>query len=311
VDFGTIGVGQTVTHVLTLRRGGLPDPNAEYCEGVLDEESDDLSFDTYAFSGMAPGDTRPITARFTPHEVGIHHVLAQVWSWDPSTSHRLSAYVEFRATVVANGPPLPVCAASTTNIALGTYVSGETKDTTFTVTNAGGGTLSGVVRFLDANPPPFSLVGSTSYALGSGQGQSFTVRYTAPSVPIGHTVSDARMIGLGTGCAALGPLTVQATAEPPPQCALSTTVLDFGTVPVGQSADLSFDLHNVGGGTLCGTVTEACADFSIVVNQQYCATPPGFPRVLVRFTPSAAGYQECKISPGPGCPAVLAKGTGS
>jgi hypothetical protein len=94
-----------------------------------------------------------------------------------------------------------------------------------------------------------------------------------------------------------------------PVAAVSTTVLDFGTVAVGQSQDLTFDVMNSGGGTLCGSVSESCPDFAVVVNPSNCINPPGFVRVTLRFTPSATGSQQCSIMPGGNCATVLARGT--
>jgi carbon monoxide dehydrogenase subunit G len=108
----------------------------------------------------------------------------------------------------------PACQVSTTNLFVGTLHSGQVKDTTFTLTNAGSGTMSGSIRFIDLSPPPMSIVGSITYSLGAAQSQSFTMRFTAPTVPAGHTVSYARQIDLGSPCEGLGYLTVQGVAIP-------------------------------------------------------------------------------------------------
>lgn len=82
------------------------------------------------------------------------------------------------------------------------------------LTNAGSGTMAGSIRFIDPMPAPFSIVGSTSYSLGARQTQAFTIRYTAPSVAPGHTISDVRQLDLGSPCEEIGNLTVQGTAIP-------------------------------------------------------------------------------------------------
>jgi hypothetical protein len=96
----------------------------------------------------------------------------------------------------------------------------------------------------------------------------------------------------------------------PPNCTLSTTVLDFGTVLVGQSKGPHVRSENDGGGTLCGSVTGSCADFAVIQNTSYCVTPPAFVRVTVRFSPTTTGFQECGLSPGSNCPAVTVRGNG-
>jgi hypothetical protein len=110
-------------------------------------------------------------------------------------------------------PPPPACSVSTTSLYLGTVHAGQAKDSTFTITNTGGGTLSGSLSWAGASYP-FSLIGSASYSLGAGQSKTFTVRFVAPSVSPGHTVTYVGTINLGTPCAGLGLLTVQGVAIP-------------------------------------------------------------------------------------------------
>jgi len=110
-------------------------------------------------------------------------------------------------------PPPPACAVSTTSLYLGTVRAGQAKDSTFTITNTGGGTLTGSLSWVGSSYP-FSLVGSTSYALGAGESKAFTVHFVAPPVTPGHTVTYVGTINLGTPCAGHGQLTVQAAAVP-------------------------------------------------------------------------------------------------
>jgi hypothetical protein len=110
-------------------------------------------------------------------------------------------------------PPPPSCAVSTTNLSFGTLHANQVKDTTFTVTNTGGGTMNGSLFFVGSSFP-FSFVGSTAYSLGAGRSKSFTVHFFAPPVDPGHTVSYVGMIDLGTPCEGLGLLTLQGVAVP-------------------------------------------------------------------------------------------------
>jgi hypothetical protein len=206
----------------------------------------------------------------------------------------------------------PECGVSTNTIDMGTVYFGSSKDTTFTLTNTGGGTLADSVKFLDNSPPFYAL--TRAYSLGAGESSTIHIRFVSSGTP-GHVYSYVGNVSTGALCMGQG-LGVQVTAvareaPPPPGCGVSPTVLDFGSVAVGQARDLTFDLRNSGGGTLCGSVTEGCSDFSIIQNDSYCVTPPGFVRVTVRFQPSALGYQECTISPGTGCPTVTVRGIGS
>jgi hypothetical protein len=96
-----------------------------------------------------------------------------------------------------------------------------------------------------------------------------------------------------------------------PICDLSVQSLAFGSVEVGESSDLSFKLTNTGGGTLAGTVSEACADFSIVGNAAYSLAGGDTATIVVRFSPTSAGAKACTLATGASeCAEVPCSGTG-
>ncbi len=84
---------------------------------------------------------------------------------------------------------------------------------------------------------------------------------------------------------------------PPPAISVTPTSQDFGSVAVGSSADRSFTVQNIGGGTLTGNAS-ASTSFGIF-------SPPGgsfslgagtSQTVVVRFTPTAAGSVGGNVS---------------
>jgi hypothetical protein len=84
-----------------------------------------------------------------------------------------------------------------------------------------------------------------------------------------------------------------------PVCSVDPTALDFGQVEIGSSADLSFTITNVGGGTLSGTVTEVCAGFSILAGEgPYELSANEAKEVTLRFAPLAAGDYSCAVGTG-------------
>ncbi len=84
-----------------------------------------------------------------------------------------------------------------------------------------------------------------------------------------------------------------------PVCGVAPTELDFGSLAIGESASLSFTISNTGGGTLDGSVSESCADFSITSGAGVYSIPPGGSReVTVKFQPMSAGTQACTIETG-------------
>ena len=74
-------------------------------------------------------------------------------------------------------------------------------------------------------------------------------------------------------------------------CSLALDSLDFGAVNTDSTKDLSFTISNIGAGTLSGTVSESCAEFSIVSGGgAYNLTANQTRTVTVRFTaPSSIG----------------------
>ena len=96
-----------------------------------------------------------------------------------------------------------------------------------------------------------------------------------------------------------------------PVCSVSPDSLDFGTVTVGSTQDLSFTIKNVGGGTLNGTVSETCADYSLIAGGGVFSIPGGDSLVVtVRFAPSDSGVSQCSIETGTSrCADVFCTGT--
>jgi len=98
---------------------------------------------------------------------------------------------------------------------------------------------------------------------------------------------------------------------PDPACSLDVQSLSFGSVNVGENLDLNFKLKNTGGGTLTGTVSEACADFSLVGNVSYSLGAGDSATFTVRFSPTSAGSQTCTIETGATqCADLPCSGTG-
>jgi hypothetical protein len=90
-----------------------------------------------------------------------------------------------------------------------------------------------------------------------------------------------------------------------PLCQVSTVVLTFGQVPVGQTKDLTFTVTNTGSGTLSGTAgpSPCPPEFSFVGPVTYSLAPGERATLTVRYTPQAVGHTtSCPLVPaGPGC----------
>ena len=100
-----------------------------------------------------------------------------------------------------------------------------------------------------------------------------------------------------TGCSkdsgGTGPL-------PQPQCELSTTALNLGSVTVGACGPTtSFTIKNAGNGTLEGSVAEQCDDFAITDGSGAFSLGKDATRtVTIQFCPTSVGNKTCAIATG-------------
>src|SRR5262249_52098997 len=97
-----------------------------------------------------------------------------------------------------------------------------------------------------------------------------------------------RMDGEGTNAGTNQWLTVRGTGVGgSPACQLSTTTIDFGQVPVGQTKDLTLTVTNTGGGVLAGSVgPSTCSVFSFVGSTSYSLGAGQSQAITIRFTPN-------------------------
>ena len=206
----------------------------------------------------------------------------------------------------ASSPPTapgPVCGLSTTTLSFGSVTVGASADRSFTLTNTGGGTLSGT---LTESCAEFALVGTTSYSLGASESTTFTLRFSPGSI-------GAKNCSVNTGSSGCSVVSCTGIGQsvPGPDCAVSPTSLDFGSVTVGEYSTRIFTITNAGTDTLRGSVGESCPDVRIRGAAAYAIPPGQGVTITVDFYPSSAGPLNCSISPGTGCASVSCSGTGT
>ena len=87
--------------------------------------------------------------------------------------------------------------------------------------------------------------------------------------------------------------------EPASECSVAHDNLDFGTVVIGNSTDLTFTIKNTGGDLLTGDVNEACSHYAIISGGgPYSLAADESVTVTVRFEPTAIGTQTCTVETG-------------
>jgi hypothetical protein len=289
LTFGTIQVGQcSVTQDFTITNTG-----GGTLSGTVSENCPD--FEITAGSGtynLPAGQSRTVSVRFCPQSAGAKNCAI-----DTGCSQGVSC--------TGTGDPLPVCTVSPTTLSFGTYPVGQCTTTqNFTITNTGGGTLSGSVS---ESCTDFEITsGSGSYSLTAGQSRTVSVRFCPQSGGLKNCTIDT-----GTPCTQ--DVACTGTGDPAAVCTVSPTSLSFGTIQVGQcSGTQDFTITNTGGQTLSGTVSESCTDFEITSGSGAYSLAAGQSRtVSVRFCPQSAGAKNCPVDTGTPCTQdVTCTGTG-
>jgi plastocyanin len=279
LDFGSVPLGSSkdlTFSVTNVGQGTLAGTVASPCG--------DYSIQSTPSYSLGAGALATFTVRFTPSQTGTRPCALDVGAGCAAVS----------CTGIGASP----CQVSLGSLNFGTVIVNQSADLSFTITNAGSGTLSGTVT---SPCGEYTFVGSASYTLAPGAFATLTVRFT-PS----QTGTRPCVLDVGAGCAA-----VSCTGIGASPCQVSPNSLNFGTVALGQSADLSFTITNAGSGTLAGTVTSPCAEYTFVGSAGYALVGPGFKTITVRFTPSTSGASSCTLDTGsPDCHSVACGGSG-
>ncbi len=282
----TVGTFAEKSFTITNTGGGtLSGTMTENCPDFL------LSSGGGAYS-LAAGQSRTVVVRFAPVSTGSKNCSV-------ATGNDLCPTVAAAGTAEA----APFCSISPPALTFGLVPVGQTADQSFTITNTGGGVVTGSISELcDA----FSIVsGGGAYSLGAGQSKSVTIRFSP-------TTGGSQSCLVETGSATCANVSASGTGDPPPVCQVSPASLAFGTVSIGTFLDRSFTITNTGGQTLSGSVGESCAEFTLQQGAGSYTLGAGQTRtVTVRYQPTTTGAKTCTITTGSAaCANVGATGTG-
>jgi hypothetical protein len=288
LDFGTLSVGASADLSFVIRNMG-----SQALTGSVSENSIDYSVVAGAgdFS-LAADQTLLVRVRFTPTSAGV--LTCDVDLGTERCSH---------VSCTGVGGTGPICEVNPTHLDFEEVSLGSSLSRSFTIRNVGDGTLTGSVS-LDRSD--YSIIeGEGSFGLGPGHFRNVGIRFEPTSLGL-QTVE----VLTGTAC---GSVSCEGTGLPGPACELSTDKLNFGDVPVGGYADRTFDIENVGGGTLSGSIDSSPGNFLVIDGEGEFNLLSGVSRtVTVRFAPLTDGYMEASIFTNlDECSHVACTGTGT
>ena len=185
----------------------------------------------------------------------------------------------FSSNLVVYGLLAPDQGVSPASYNFGTLATGTTAQTTFVVTDLGGGPLTGTV----ATAGPFAIVSGGSYTVASGGSTNVVVSFT-PASPGSFSNS---VVFTSNGGVSTNPVT--GIALTPPNLSVSPGSFNYGSVVIGQTSNQLFSVINTGGLALTGSATVAGAPYSITAGSPFTVAPGQTQNLTVAFAPVAAG----------------------
>ncbi|MEZ4647385.1 MAG: choice-of-anchor D domain-containing protein [Candidatus Eisenbacteria bacterium] len=300
-DFGTVLLGEVAETTLRLENTG---GSRLVGEVSLDCESFAL------VAGVDPAQSSdPVPMRLLPrrdsltYDLGAGEVMLVGLVFAPVEEGSFDCEVSFSEgcsplSLSGVGQRAPICALSTTGIDFGIVDLEQFADASLFIENVGGGRLVGEVG---SSCPSFFFIGDTHYNLGPGQSREIFVRFVPDRSGVVTCTLDA-----GPSCE---PIIVRGVGNGP-ICVASPSVLRFGTVLPGTSRDLEFVVSNAGGGTLRGSVAEACSAYEIVSDGSYELRAGESKNITLRFSPHGSGISTCEVTLSGGCDGIDATGSG-
>lgn len=294
IDFGSVAVGTSRDLTFSVTNAG-----SSTISGALSETSPVFSLiasygTTY---NLAPGASKVFGVRFSPTSPGDYDVTID--------TGLACADVECWGVAVAAGSP--ICRVEPADLEFGSTPIGTSRTLSFTLSNAGGGTLTGNVQWDEFWGPceGFTITsGQGPYALQAGQSRQVTVRFAPITDDYYYCEALAGDESCYVTCDGEG-------LDEGACCETSTDWLEFDAVDIGAHQDLSFTLHNLCDTAQSGVLASDTPQFQVLSGAgPFTLAPQEAKTVVIRFAPDAYGLFEGLIEHGLSCDPVNVDGVG-
>jgi iron transport multicopper oxidase len=300
VDFGALTVGQTATLPVTFTAQRTVQVSSIDTQGEFAVVGTQPALPV----SLAAGGTVTVQVSFTPARTGIRAAALTAETDQGPFSTSLTGLGQSTTGQIQAAPGF---------ISFGGIAIGRTVSSAVTLTNVGG--AAATMYSVTPPAPPFSCTGQPQPSTVLQPQQAVTVTLTfAPTA--GGNFSDDLTVETDQGSVDVH---LTGTAGTPGQLQLSTTVLDFGEVKVGETVTKSFTLHNGGQAPLRVNKSQPpglSIGFQAGVQLPEGTTlEPGADLTLeVDFTPTTAGPAQDRwiitADDGQGPQQLAVKGTG-
>jgi len=276
LDFGAVGIGTTASSSLIISNKGRADLTVT---NIMTDRSE-FTVPDKAFT-VKPGDSHDVEVRFTPTAKGAVRGNLSIYSDDPDESPLV-------ISLLGSGV-VPQIEVSTTKLDFDKIPVGESADLKVTVSNVGTADL----KVTDIMTDRFEFtVSDTAFTVKPDGSHDVEVKFT----PRAEGTVQGKL-GIYSNDSDNSPLVVALFGlGVAPQIEVSTIELDFGDVPVGESADLKVTVSNVGEADLkVEDIITDSPEFT-VPDKAFTVKPGDNHDVEVKFTPRAKGTVREKLS---------------
>lgn len=230
LDVGTVLVDGTASSSLSLRNDGPADIEVDISTNRTDFVA------TPSTAHVAAGGQVDLDIQFTPNSSG-----AKTASLLLTVGSRLTA---LSADLQGEGQS-PSVSVSPERLDFGQVASGASSSKVLTVTNSGEGVLT--ISNTVPGSPNYS-VSTPSFSLNTGSSRDITITYNATgqasSTDLTLLTSDSTFPSITV------PMSALSSSDTPPSLSVLPSVLNFGSVGLGQTKSLALLVSNAGGGTL-------------------------------------------------------------
>ena len=281
IDFGTVILGQSAQRTLTVRNSG----SADLVISAMRSSNAAFSLIGDTAFQLAPGSSKTLAVQFLPTATGQQQASLTVYSND---ADQPSATVSLSGSSVSG----PAIATEPTILDFGSVVTGDSAQLPLTLRNVGGSRL--LISAMSIDHPAFDLVNDPASELDPGASETVVIRF-APTTEgrmqatLSIASNDPRRPTLAVPLLGIGePAPVEG-----PHVVLDVQQLNFGSVPVGQAAQLSVTVKNTGTDVLI--VDHVYIDlpaYAVIGETAFSVEPAASHSVTIEYKPVAEGMHR-------------------
>lgn len=278
INFGSTTIGMTALSGLTLRNTGDSILSAR-----LSISSPAFTFTSPVNLQLPPGVSKRLTVQFTPTTAGVQSGSLTIVT---NEAARSEVTLQITGTGVVSSVTAPRAEVTPASLDFGTIAAGQTKSLTLAIRNSGTAVLQ--VSGTSIQPASFSVSTTSAFQLNPGGSSAISVRFAPVSAgsfagTLTFTTNDPASPTVRITLTGIG---ISATS---PKAEVTPGSLDFTSVTIGQTKDLTLTLRNTGTAVLQVSRLTVDGSFTVTPATAFPVAAAASAALTVRFAPASIG----------------------